>query len=163
MLKRVMPHWSYKAKRVFRRKGFGDNDVNIVELQTMMDEQRKSDIAAMGVGDLETYRGPVTHIREVFDVTDLGVDEVLPFFLDESGLQTSDINADATNGAEWVFFWLRDKSTVKESHPVGRIVRNNTRPRESMETDDDDELTRPRARASGDSDTYQDAHSVQLN
>ena len=158
MLKRVMPRWAYIARRVFRRKGLDANNVNVVELQTIMDKRRKEDIIAMG-GNPETYTGVITRSREVFDVTALGVDEVLPFFLDEIGVQTTDINADAGSGAEWVFFWLRDKETVQETHPVGRIVRNNTRGRNSMDTDDE-EAARPRARSSNESAEYHNAHAV---
>ena len=85
----------------------------------MMDKRCKDDIAAMGVGNPETFIGQVTRSRDIFDVTTLGVDEVLPYFLDEYGVQTTDISADTGNGDEWVFFWLRDKETVKEVHPVG--------------------------------------------
>ena len=150
ILKRVMQRWAYNARRVFRRKGLGPNNVNVVELQTMMDKQRKDDITAMGVGNPDTYSGQIIRSREVFDVTNLGVTEVLPFFLDENGVQTTDINADAGSGAEWVFFWLRDKDTVKETHPVGRIVRNNRRDRDTMD-EDDAEGSRPRARMSEES------------
>lgn len=157
MLKRVMPRWSYKAQRVFRRKSLGPNDMNVVKLQTMMDAQRKKDVAAMEM-DPETYSGPITRTREVFDVASLGVAEVLPFFLDKHGHRTSDINADAGNGAKWVFFWLRDKDTVKEAHPIGRIVRNNTRGRDDM-SDDDEEGARPRARSASASPRFYDSRT----
>ena len=153
MLKRIMPRWSYDAKKVFRRKAFNNNNANIVELQTLMDKQRRDDIVAMGIGDPETYTGQVHRSRVVFDVSTVGVEEVLPYFLDENGNQTPDINADGGNTAgEWVYFWLRDKATVKEAHPVGRIVRNNTRGRDSMDSSDTIEAERPRARTSTGSD-----------
>ena len=157
VLKREMPRWCYSARRVFRRKGFGPNDANVVELQTLMDKQKKADIEAMGM-DAETYSGSIYSVRKVFDVTDLGVAEVLPYFLDEYGNRTTDIYADAGNGAEWVFFWLRDKETVKESHPGGRIIRNRTRTRDHS----DDEGDRPRGRQSAESNEsgFHDAMST---
>lgn len=144
-LKKVMPRFAYDACRVFHRKGLGANDANIVELQTAMNKQREKDIRAMG-SDPETHRGPIHQLWEVFDVTTIGIAEVLPFFLDYDGNETTDINADTANGAEWVFFWLRDKDFVKERHSVGKILRNNTRRRSGGS--DDDETERPAARAS---------------
>ena len=156
LLKRVMPRWAYNAQRVFRRKGFGPNDANVVELQTLMDKQRDKDVKAMGM-DPESYNGPIYTWREVFNVEDIGVKEVLPYFLDEYGSRTADINADTGSGAEWVFFWLRDKASVKEIQSVGRIVRNRTRGRDSMESEDGDENNRPRGRSSSE---FHDAQST---
>ena len=153
ILKRQMPRWAYSAHRVFRRKGLDPNNANVVGLQNIMDKTRKKDIEAMGM-DPDTYTGAIYRTREIFDVAKVGVNEVLPFFLDELGHQTTDIYADANVGAEWVFFWLKDKDAVQESHPGGRIVRNNRRSRDG---NDDDQ--RPRARASGDSQDFADAMS----
>lgn len=133
--------WMYSALQVFQQKGLDPNNVHVVALQAVMDEEKKSDILAMGKNP-DTFKKGIYKKRPVFD---------LPFvsdgyFYDKRGLRTADIYVDGDD-AEWAYFWLMDASKVKKAElGATRLVRNRNRSRGSSGCRREDESPSPSPR-----------------
>ena len=124
LLKEHKQQWMYNAARVFEQKGLDANNIHVVTLQEEMNKQKDKDIKATGENP-ESYDGPIIKSRTVFDLPF----PVTPYFYDEKGKQTYDINVDG-NDAEWAFFWMLDASKVPKPRPrATRLVRNRNRRR----------------------------------